>query len=238
MIAPLTLLLVLQTNTATATPAKPNELTAAERAAGWHLLFDGRTLTGWRGLGYDTVPTGHWVVVDGAIKKIASGNVPRVPDGRPLNGGDLMTVDTFGDFELSWEWKVTPDANSGVKYNVSEEMSIAQNGQMTPTAVARGAIAPNHSALGFEYQMLDDDRHDPVGAWNRSTVIFRGNHGEHWLNGQKIVEFELGTARMDSLLAASKYRSIPGFGDRRKGHIVLQDHGDEVYFRSVKVRSL
>jgi hypothetical protein len=232
---------------------KPNELTAGERAAGWRLLFDGRTLAGWRGLGYDGAPAGHWVVVNGAIEKVASGNVPRVADGRPLNGGDLMTVDTFGDFELTWEWKVTPGANSGVKYNVSEELSVAQG--------ARGA--PNHSALGFEYQMLDDDRHEdgklpthrsgalydliapseakalrPVGEWNRATVIFRGNHGEHWLNGQKIVEFELGTARMDSLLAASKYRAIPGFADRRNGHIVLQDHGDEVYFRTIKVRPL
>src|SRR6266550_1672080 len=256
MIPALTLILALQTS-------GPNALTAPERAAGWRLLFDGRTFAGWRGLGYDTVPTGHWVVVDGTIKKIANGNVPRVADGRPHNGGDLMTVDTFGDFELTWEWKVTPSANSGVKYNVSEEMSIAQNGTMTPTAVARGEIAPNHSALGFEYQMLDDDRHEdgklpthrsgalydliapsaakrlrPVGEWNRSTIIFRGNHGEHWLNGQKIVEYNLGTAHMDSLLAKSKYRSIPGFGDRRRGHIVLQDHGDEVYFRELKVRPL
>jgi len=207
------------------------------------------------------VPTAHWRIVDGTIKKIASGKVPRVADGRPLNGGDLMTVETFGDFELSWEWKVTPGANSGVKYNVSEELSVAQGGAMTPAAVAQGAIAPNHSALGFEYQMLDDDRHPdgqmpthragalydlvaptgakhlrPVGEWNQSRVIFRGNHGEHWLNGEKIVEFELGTARMDSALAASKYHSIPGFAERRKGHIVLQDHGDEVYFRSIKVR--
>jgi len=246
-----------------ATETRPNQLTDAERVAGWRLLFDGRTLTGWRGLGYDTVPTAHWKIVDGTIKKIASGKVPRVPDGRPLNGGDLMTVETFGDFELSWEWKVTPGANSGVKYNVSEELSVAQAGAMTPAAVAQGAIAPNHSALGFEYQMLDDDRHPdgqlpthragalydlvapsgakhlrPVGAWNQSRVVFRGNHGEHWLNGEKIVEFELGTARMDSALAASKYHSIPGFAERRKGHIVLQDHGDEVYFRSIKVRVL
>ena len=78
----------------------------------------------------------------------------------------------------------------------------------------------------------------PVGEWNQSRVIFRGNHGEHWLNGEKIVEFELGTARMDSALAASKYHAIPGFAERRKGHIVLQDHGDEVYFRSIKVRVL
>jgi len=234
----------------------PNRLTPAERSAGWRLLFDGRTLAGWRGLGYDTVPTAHWVVVNGTIKKIASGNVPRVADGRPLVGGDLMTVDSFADFELSWEWKVTPGANSGVKYNVAEAMSMAQGGAGT-------SGGPTHSALGFEYQMLDDDRHEdgklpshraaalydliapnekkhlrPVGEWNRSRIVFRGNHGEHWLNGEKVVEFELGTARMDSLLAASKYKTIPGFREKRRGHIVLQDHGDEVYFRDIKVRPL
>lgn len=240
----------------------PNALSPAERAAGWRLLFDGQTLHGWRGVGYDTVPTAHWVVVDGAIKKIASGDVPRVADGRPLVGGDLMTVDSFADFELSFEWKVTPGANSGVKYNVSEAMSIAQGGAGTQGG-------PTHSALGFEYQVLDDDRHEdgklpthrssglydliapntlgaphaapllrPVGQWNRARIVFRGNHGEHWLNGRKVVEFELGTPRMDSLLAASKYKTIPGFGDRRVGHIVLQDHGDEVYFRAIKVRPL
>src|SRR6266511_4044564 len=146
MIATLTLFLALQTST-------QNVLTPTEQAAGWRLLFNGRTLAGWRGVGYDTVPTGHWVVVDGAIKKVASGDVPRVADGRPLVGGDLMTVDSFADFELSWEWKVTPGANSGVKYNVSEAMSMAQGGAGTQGG-------PTHSALGFEYQMLDDDRHE------------------------------------------------------------------------------
>src|SRR5881409_269463 len=186
-----------QTRPVTAsTGAPPNALTAAERAAGWRLLFDGRTLAGWRGLGYDTVPTAHWVVVNGAIKKIASGDVPRVADGRPLNGGDLMTVDSFADFELSFEWRVTPGANSGVKYNVSEAMSMAQGGAGTQGG-------PTHSALGFEYQILDDDRHEdgklrshragalydliapndrkhlrPVGEWNRSRILFRGRHGE------------------------------------------------------------
>jgi len=244
--------------------SSPNTLTPAERTAGWQLLFDGRTLTGWRGVGYDTVPTAHWVVVNGAIKKIASGDVPRVADGRPLVGGDLMTRDSFADFELTFEWKVTPGANSGVKYNVSEAMSIAQGGAGTQGG-------PTHSALGFEYQVLDDVRHEdgklpshrsaalydliapneqkvgaqhaapllhPVGQWNRSRIVFRGNHGEHWLNGQKVVEFELGSARMDSALTASKYKAISGFGEKRRGHIVLQDHGDEVYFRSIKVRPL
>jgi hypothetical protein len=226
-----------------------NQLSDAERAAGWRLLFDGHTLHGWRGLGRDAVPAQHWVVEDGAIKKIASGKVPVQADGQPLEGGDLMTADTFGDFELAWQWKVTPGANSGVKYNVSEELSTS--------------MAPRHAAKGFEYQILDDDRHPdgrlashragalydliapsdrkrlrPVGDWNDSRLVFRGPHGEHWLNGEKIVEFDLGTAGMDSALAASKYRSIPWFAARRRGHIVLQDHGDEVHFRSIKIREL
>jgi hypothetical protein len=226
----------------------PNRLSAAERAAGWRLLFDGKTFDGWRGLGYDSVPTAHWRIENGAIKKVPSGEIPRMPDGQPARGGDLMTKERFADFELSWEWKIGRAGNSGVKYNVSEELSMA--------------AASNHAALGFEYQLLDDDLHEdnkvpshragalydliapnasktlkPVGEWNVSKIVYRGLHGEHWLNGSKIVEFELGTRRMDSLLAASKYRNIEGFARRRAGHVVLQDHGDEVYFRSIKIRT-
>jgi hypothetical protein len=227
----------------------PNMLSDEERAAGWRLLFDGKTFNGWRGLGYDTVPTAHWKIENGTIRKLADGVVPRLPDGQPAAGGDLMTVDTFRDFDLVWEWKISRAGNSGVKYNVSEEISMAN--------------APNHAALGFEYQMLDDSLHEdnkvpshragalydlvppsankilaPVGEWNSSRIVFRGNHGEHWLNGRKVVEFELGTPQMDSLLALSKYKSIPNFAQKRAGHIVLQDHVDEVFFRNIKIQSL
>ena len=226
-----------------------NELSSAERAAGWRLLFDGKTFAGWRGLGYDSVPTAHWRIVNGAIEKLASGNVAKMPDGQPVNGGDLMTVDTFKDFELAFQWKVTRGANSGVKYNVSEEFSLKN--------------ASNHAALGFEYQIQDDidgddiklathltgalydmfpanteKRLNPVGEWNSSRIVFRGNHGEHWLNGAKVVDFDLGTPRTDSALAKSKYHSIEGFADRKTGHIILQDHNDEVYYRDIKIREL
>jgi hypothetical protein len=215
----------------------------------WRSLFDGKTFDGWRGLGYDSVPSAYWKIENGTIRKLASGQVPRMPDGQPAAGGDLITRDVFRDFELVFEWKISPGGNSGVKYNVSEEISMAN--------------APNHAALGFEYQVLDDSLAEdrlipshraaglydlippltsktlkPVGEWNSSRIIFRGNHGEHWLNGSKVVEFDLGTPAMDSALAASKYRSIPNFAARRAGHIVLQDHVDEVYYRNIRIRIL
>ena len=227
----------------------PNALTAAERAAGWRLLFDGTSLDGWRGLGYDSVPSAHWRVIDGAIVKVPTATVQRQADGQPVAGGDLMTIASFRDFELAFEWRVTAGANSGVKYNVSEELSLEH--------------ASNHAALGFEYQVLDDLLHPdnkivshragalydilapsaskrlhPVGEWNSGRILLRGNHGEHWLNGIKVLEFDLGSSRLGSLLDKSKYKPIPGFAERRRGHIVLQDHGDEVHFRSIKIREL
>lgn len=230
----------------------PNTLTEAEQAEGWVLLFDGESFDGWTGLGRDSIPEGHWRIVEGTIQKIASGDVPVADDGQPLQGGDIMTEDTYENYELAFEWMVSPGANSGIKYNVSEEMSTAS--------------PPEHAALGFEYQILDDDRHpdakqgvsgnrtagglydmiaptedkpvNPPGEWNEGRIVFDGDHAEHWLNGQKVVEYDLGSARFDSLLAASKYASIEGFAEKRDGHIVLQDHGDDVWFRSIKIREL
>jgi hypothetical protein len=227
-----------------------NVLSAEEARAGWRLLFDGETLAGWRGLGRDSVPTMHWRVEDGAIRKVASGDVPVAPDGQPVAGGDLMTEDAFRDFEMAFDWRVAPGANSGIKYNVSEEISMRN--------------PPRHAALGFEYQVLDDDGHPdarnrthragdlynliesndrkalrPVGEWNEARIVFVGNRGEHWLNGEKILEYEMGTARMDSLFAQSKWNDIPEFIERREtGHIVLQDHNDDVWFRNIRIREL
>ena len=226
---------------------QPNTLTAPEKSAGWRLLFDGMTLKGWKGLGYDTVPTAHWMVDNGAIRKIPSGKVALQPDGQPLHGGDLMTVGDYTNFELSFEWKVAPGANSGIKYNVSELYSLKYQ--------------PGHAALGFEYQIEDDSLGDdialgthraaalyaliaandakklkPVGEWNTGRIVFRGNHGEHWLNGKKVVEFDLYTPQLDSLVAASKYHVYPGFADKRTGHIILQDHNDEAWYRNIKIR--
>ena len=227
--------------------AQPNTLTRAERADGWRLLFDGRSFAGWRGLGYDSVPSAHWRIANGTIMKIASGNVPKIADGQPAMGGDLMSVETFRDFELAWEFRLTPKSNTGVKYNVSEEFSVTH--------------ASNHAALGWEFQLQDDSLGEDiailshrtgslyemipanagtlvksVGRWNSARLVFRGNKGEHWLNGRKVVEFDITTPDFAALLAKSKYRTIPGFAERRRGHVILQDHGDEVYFRSIKVR--
>lgn len=217
---------------------------------GWRPLFDGSSFDGWRGLGRDSIPTAHWVIESGTIRKIASGEVPTAPDGQPLEGGDIMTVETFTDFELSLEWKVSPGANSGIKYNVSESMSTA--------------APPRHAALGFEYQILDDELHPdaangptrqaaalydmlapgtgkalrPVGEFNEARIVFAGGHGEHWLNGEKVLEYDVGTERFDSLLAASKYATIEDFAELRAGHIVLQDHGDDVWFKNIKIRMI
>lgn len=226
-----------------------NTLTKAEIEEGWELLFDGKTFNGWRGLGRDTVETNNWKIEDGMIRKVNSREIPPLPNGETINGGDLMTVETFDDFELSFEWKIKEAGNSGIKYNVSEELT--------------NEWGSKYSALGFEYQILDDGHEmyrdlkphqftgalyemfppenvqlKPVGEFNMSKIVLRGNHGEHWLNGVKVVEFEFAAANFDSLFQLSKYAKYPGFGQRRKGHIVITNHNDDSWYRNIKIKKL
>jgi len=216
-----------------AAPDAPNTLTAAEKAAGWRLLFDG-TAAGWRGYGKPDLAGLRWAVKDGAIC------LPPA-DGADTRGHrDIISKDTFSDFDLTWQWQVQPGSNSGVKYFVVE-----------------GGAA----AIGHEYQIIDDARHPdakvsperqtasfydvksattrptrPVGEWNTSRVVVSGNHVEHWLNGSKVLEYELGTAETLALVQDSKFKTTDGFGTKKTGHILLQDHGDAVCYRNVKIR--
>jgi hypothetical protein len=230
--------------------SKNNTLTKAEIKEGWKLLFDGKTFNGWRGIDRDHVPNGLWAIEDGQIKKVNTGDVQKLSDGRPVEGGDLMTTGTFENFELSFEWKINKAGNSGLKYNVSEEMSQKYGSKF--------------SALGFEYQLLDDGDEaykgklkpsqfsgslydllpakntvlKPIGEFNNSMILVNGNHVEHWLNGTKILEFEFGSKELDKAYKVSKFNKIPGFQDKRKAHIVLQNHNDESWFRNIKIRVL
>jgi hypothetical protein len=236
--------------TVVAIGATPNGASERRPGSEWQSLFDGKTLTGWHGLGFSTTPAGLWVVEDGAIRHVEKGRGPVQADGQPLTGMDLVSDRSFDDFELAWEWKIARAGNSGVKYNVSESLSTAMD--------------PPHAAKGWEYQIIDDAENEdnklathrsgalydmlapngrkqvnPAGQWNRSAIVFRGAHGEHWLNGEKVVEFELRSASFDSAFARSKYRTYPAwFPVRRKGQIVLQDHGDVVWFRNIRIREL
>lgn len=222
--------------------AAPNQLTQAEQKAGWRSLFDGKTFTGWRGFHNEKVPTG-WIIEDGCISRIqAKGELGEA-------GGDLITADQFENFEFTLEWKISKGGNSGIKYLVSE--------QLPPKG---------RSAVSFEMQVLDDDGHPdakmgingnrkasalydimppnekkklkPVGEFNQIRLVVKGNHVEHWLNGEKVLEFERGSEALKALIAQSKFKTQPLFGTFAKGHILLQEHGDKVWYRNIKIREI
>jgi hypothetical protein len=206
-----------------------NMLTAEEQAAGWRLLFDGKTIQGWRGYRMDSVPSG-WRVEDGALTRVAG-------------GADLITREQFGDFELSLEWKVAPGGNSGIMYRVTEEYDYAYQS-------------------GPEFQVLDDAGHadgksrltaagaayglypapagvvKAAGEWNAARIVVRGAHVEHWLNGVKVVEYELGSPDWEARVQQSKFAQWPHYGRAALGYIALQDHGDWVAYRNIKLRVL
>ena len=217
-------------------PAASNALTPEEQKSGWRLLFDGKTTAGWRGFKKTGFPADRWVVKEKALQHVPTGT------GDSHGGGDIVTVDRFSDFDLRFEWRIAPGANSGLKYFVTEERDgpIAHEYQVLDDARHPDAkIGPHRQTAAF-YDVLPpaaDKPLRPVGEWNESRVLVRGNHVEHWLNGRKVVEYELGSPELAAAIARSKFKDVPGFGQKIAGHILLQDHGDEVAFRSIKILS-
>ncbi|HEU4533882.1 MAG TPA: DUF1080 domain-containing protein [Polyangiaceae bacterium] len=206
-----------------------NGLTEQETAEGFRLLFDGRTTAGWRGRRGEATPPG-WRVLGGALTRVGS-------------GGDLVTVEQFDDFELAIDWRVAPGANSGIFFRVREGAESAYRSgpefQVLDDAGHPDGAVPETSA-GANYGLHAPSRAvaRPAGEWNTARIVARGAHVEHWLNGVKIVEYELGDADWLARVRASKFAEWPDYGRSPRGHIVLQDHGDAVAFRNVKLRPL
>ena len=223
----LALAFALQSST-TSGPA-PNTLTAAEKAAGWQLLFDGRTLDGWRGYRRETPPDAGWDIKEGTLRTVAK-----------VKGTELITRRTFNDFEFAWEWRVAPGGNNGVKYFVTEQrpQSPGHEYQMIDDAGYPGKLGPGHLTADF-YDVLPaaaDKPIRPAGEWNSSRIVVRGARVEHWLNGARVLTYELGSAAVKAGIEKSKFKGHPGFGEKIAGHIMLTYHQDECWYRSLKIR--
>jgi len=219
---------------ATASPS--NQLTQQEKAAGWRLLFDGRTTHGWRSFKQQSFPDKGWVVEDGWLHCLGKG-------GGSKGGGDILTDAQFDDFELKWEWKLAAAANSGLKYFVLETRNevLGHEYQMIDDERAVGTDKGNRKQLTASFYAVLEPASTPVmppGQINSSRILVKGDHVEHWLNGVKVLEYECGSEVVKAAVAASKFRDKAGFGNKVRGHLLLQDHNCKVWFRGLKVREL
>ena len=227
-----------------------NTLTPQERASGWRLLWDGQTSKGWRSVRSQEFPTKGWVIRDGMLIVLAGNG------GELAVGEDIITTERYSDLELSADFKIVEGANSGIKYFVRSNVDPVTGSRKEASLGA---------AIGYEFQILDDARHpdaklgrdgnrtlgslydlippgpgkhpNAIGEWNTARIAVKGGHVEHWLNGAKVLEFERGTPEFRARVAASKFSVIPDFGSWAEGHILLQNHGGEVSFRNLKIRT-
>ena len=225
----------------------PNTLTNNEIRTGWRLLWDGKTTTGWRSARSENFPEKGWMMQDGVLT-VLPGN-----GGESTGGGDIVTRDQFSNFELKLEFKITEGANSGIKYFVQPELNKGEGSAIgCEFQILDDAKHPDanmgvkgNRTLGSLYDLIPaanlsvpsrSKEFRGIGEWNEARIVVQGNHVEHWLNGFKTVEYERNTPMFRALVAYSKYKGWEGFGDWPQGHILLQDHGNEVSFRSIKIR--
>jgi hypothetical protein len=227
------LLVAASAAVAPAASAAPNQLTAAEKSAGWQLLFDGKSTHGWRVFNKPGAKISGWeVTADGLLHCL-----PKV------KGDNLITEKKYNDFELAWEWKLLPKGNNGVKYFVTEARprSPGHEYQMIDDAGhPDGKLGPDRQTASF-YEVLAPAADKPLrtpGEWNTSKIVVRGNTVEHWLNGRNVLTYELGSAAVKAGIADSKFKNEAGFGDKIAGHIMLTYHQDDCWYRNIKIREL
>jgi hypothetical protein len=214
-----------------------NTLTKKEEKEGWKLLFDGKTTTGWRNFNSDAVGSG-WKVSDGALylDKTVTEREER---------GDLMTHEEYENYELALEWKIDSCGNSGIIFNVVEdpkyratyltgpEMQVLDN-----TCHPDAKIEKHRAGDLYDLIKCKKETVKPAGQWNQVRLVSKNAKYEFWLNGTKVVEFTMHTPEWDAMVAASKFKTMPDFGKATKGHIALQDHGDAVWYRNIKIKQL
>lgn len=221
-------------------PATANALSDAEKAAGWRMLWDGKTTKGWRGAKSEEFPKAGWSISDGVL------TIQETGGAESAAAGDIITEEKFSDFELKLDFKITPGANSGIKIFVDPELNKGDGSAIGPEfQILDDAVHPDAKAgkdgnrtIGSLYDLITapaDKKVNPPGEWNQAHIISKGNHVEFRLNGVKTVAFDRGTQAWRDLVAGSKYAKWPGFGELKEGHILLQDHGNTVSYRNIRI---